>query len=194
MDNMLEYIFVDYLDYIIPSLFFISIGVFCACVIYIAVYGYNKIVRGFLIFLAVIFLFAIIYPNFQPMGGGPHYDCNRSIEREANNIAGALYSYFLEPNRTEIPSYSDLVKSGDYSLENIDLKRRDKLYKEAEFSVAILGDTYSEIKIVLTSKEGKCPFGRRKCPRRFKGKYYVAKMGGGVGIWLDSWEEIDSSI
>ena len=55
MDNILDYIFVDYLDYIIPSLFFISIVVFCACVIYIAVYGYNKIVRGFLIFLALIF-------------------------------------------------------------------------------------------------------------------------------------------
>jgi len=58
----------------------------------------------------------------------------------------------------------------------------------------ILSDTYSEIKIVLTSKEGKCPFGRWECPRQFKGKFYVAKMMGGAGVWLDSWEEIDSSI
>ena len=83
-----------------------------------------------------------------------------------------------------------MVKSGDYSLENIDLKRRDKLFKESEFSVDILGDTSNEIKIVLSSKEGKCPFGRWKCPRQFKGKFYVAKMGGGVGVWLDSYEDI----
>ena len=92
------------------------------------------------------------------MGGGPHYNCNHSIEREANNIAGALASYFSEPDRTKIPSYSDLVKSGDYSLENIDLKRRDKLYRESEFSVDILRNTYDEIIIVFSCSEGKCPF------------------------------------
>jgi len=57
------------------------------------------------------------------MGGGPHYDCNREFVTEAQNVAGALYSYFSEPNRTEVPSYSYLVNSGDYSLENIDFKR-----------------------------------------------------------------------
>ena len=191
---MIDYIFVDYLYYIFYSFFYISIGVCCACVIYMAVYGNNKIVRGFLIFSILAFLFGIIYPNFLHSGNVPHYDCNRRIEREANNIAGALANYFAVPDRTQIPSYSDLIKSGDYSLENIDLKRRDQLYKESEFSVHILGDTFSDIKIVLTAKEGKCPFGRWKCPRQFKGKFYVAKMGGGAGVWLDSWEEIDSSI
>jgi hypothetical protein len=105
-----------------------------------------------------------------------------------------LWTIFSEPSRTQIPSYSDLVKSGDYSLENIDLKRRDKLYRESEFSVDILRNTSDEIIIVLSCSEGKCPFDRGKCPRQFKGKFYVAKMDGGSGVWLDSWEEIDSSI
>jgi hypothetical protein len=186
---MLDYIFVDYLCYIFHLSFFISIGVFCACMIYKALFGDNKFETGFLIFSAVTFLFAIIYPNFLHSGNVPHYNCHNRIEREAQNVAQALYSYFSEPDRTEIPSYIDLVNSGDYSLENIDLKRRDKLYKESEFSVHILGDTYSEGKIVLTCKKGKCPFGRWKCPRQFKGKYYVAKMGGSSGVWLDSYEE-----
>jgi hypothetical protein len=190
MDNMLDYIFVDYLYYIFYSSFYISIGVFGACMIYKAFFGNNKFETGFLIFSAATFLFGIIYPNFLHSGNVPHYDCNSRIEREAQNVAQALENYFAVPDRTEIPSYSDLVNSGDYSLENIDLKRRDKLYKESEFSVHILGDTFSEIKIVLTCKKGKCPFGRRKCPRRFKGKYYVAKMEGGVGVWLDSYEGI----
>ena len=192
---MLDYIYEDYLYYIFNYSLFISIGVFSVCVIYMAVYGNNKVIRGFFVFSALAFLFSIIYPNFFLHSCNvPHYNCNSKFVGEADNIAGALASYFSEPSRTQIPSYSDLIKSGDYSLENIDLKRRDQLYKESEFSVHILGDTFSDIKIVLTAKEGKCPFGRWKCPRQFKGKFYVAKMGGGAGVWLDSWEEIDSSI
>ena len=181
------------MDYIIPSLFIISIGVFSACMIYKAIFGDHKFETGFLIFSAVTFSFAFfIYLLFTPVGGGPHYNCNSSIEQEANNIAGALASYFSEPDRTKIPSYSDLVKSGDYPLENIDLKRRDKLIKESEFSVDILSDTSDEIIIVLSCAEGKCPFDRGKCPRPFKGRFYVAKMSAGAGVWLDSWKEIDS--
>jgi len=194
MDNMLDYIYEDYLYYIFHYSFFISIGAFCAFVICMVVYGKNKVVQGFLIFSVLSFLFAFIYPNFVQLGGGPHYDCNSQFEREASNIAAALASYFSEPDRTEIPSYSDLVKSGDYSLENIDLKRRDKLYRESEFSVHILGESINYIKIVLTSKDGKCPFGRWKCPRQFKGKFYVAKMEGGAGVWLDNWEEVEALI
>ena len=189
---MIDYIFVDYLYYIFYSSFYISIGVFGACMIYKAFFGNNKFETGFLIFSAATFLFGIIYPNFLHSGNVPHYDCNGRIEREANNIAGALADYFSIPSRTQIPKYSDLDFSREYStlLENKDLKRREKLIKESEFSVHILGDTFSDIKIVLTAKEGKCPFGRRKCPRQFKGEVYVVKMGGGGGgVWLDSYEE-----
>ena len=188
---MLDYIYEDYLYYIFHSFFFISIGVFGACVIYMAVYGNNKVVRGFLVFSVLTFLFAFIYPNFEPLGGGPHYDCNRKFESEAQCIASALADYFAIPSRTQIPSYSDLVKSGHYPLENIDLKRRDKLYKESEFSVDILGDAFGEITIVLSSKEGKCPFYRWKCPRQIRGKIYVRRIGGsGASEWLNSHEDI----
>ena len=51
-----------------------------------------------------------------------------------------------------------MIKSGDYPLENIDLKGSEKLFKESEFSFDNLSAAYSEIKIVLSSKEGKCPF------------------------------------
>jgi hypothetical protein len=190
---MLDYIFVDYLDYILRYFLFIPIGVILVYVIYMAVYGTNKVVRGFLIFsiLASIlaFLFVTNYPRQQLIGEGIHYDCNRRIEYEAQNIVAAINSYLAVPERTQTPSISDLVNSGDYSLENIDLKRRDKLYKESEFSIKILGDV-SEILIVLSCKKGKCPFYRWKCPRLFKGKFYVYKMSNGGGMWVDSYEDI----
>jgi hypothetical protein len=142
----------------------------------------------------IAFFIAIIYPYFEPMGGGPHYDCNRKFEKEAQNVAAALRDYFANPTRTQIPTYNDLIKSGDYPsypLENIDLKRRDKLIKESEFSVDILGDDIDEITIVLSSKEGKCPFYRWKCPRPILGKIYVLRMGGsGASGWLNSYEDI----
>lgn len=72
----------------------------------------------------------------------------------------AIADYFSVPTRTQIPSISDLVNSGNYTLmENRDSKRKEKIVKESEFSVVILGDDVSgEIKIVLTSKANKCPF------------------------------------
>ena len=166
-------------------------GVIFACAIYMAVFGINKFVGGFLIFSIIAFSLGTHYDRQQPFPSGPHYYCNIRIEREAQNVAQALASYYSEPSRTQIPSYSDLVKSGDYSLENVDLKRRDQLYKESEFSVAIFGETFSEIKIVLSSAEGKCFFGRWECPRRSKGKFYVLRFeGSGVNEWVDRWEDI----
>ena len=103
------------IDYIIPSLLFISIGVFCACMIYKAIFGNNKFETGFLIFSAVTFLFAIIYPNFVYI---PHHcNCKAGLEGEANDIAAAISSYFSEPTRTQIPSFycapcQSLVTSG----------------------------------------------------------------------------------
>ena len=173
---MLDYIYEDYLYYIFHSFFFISIGVFGACVIYMAVYGNNKVVRGFLVFSVLTFLFAFIYPNFEPLGGGPHYDCNRKFESEAQCIASALADYFAIPSRTQIPSYSDLVKSGHYPLENIDLKRRDKLYKESEFSVDILGDAFGEITIVLSSKERNVLFTGGNVHVRFGVKFMCVEL------------------
>ncbi len=125
-----------------------------ACAIYMTVFGTNKFVGGFLIFSIIAFLFGTHYSRQQPIPSGPHYYCNSRIEWEAQNVAGALASYFSEPSRTQIPSYSDLVKSGDYPLENIDLKRRDKLYKESEFSIEIVGNESNEIIIVLSCAEG----------------------------------------
>jgi hypothetical protein len=158
-----------------------------------AVYGNNKVVQGFLIFSLVAFLFAFIYPNFEPMGGGPHYNCNSKFEGEANNIAAAIADYFSIPTHTQIPKYSDLGFSREYSklLENKNLKRREKLIKDSGFSVDILGDEFGEITIVLSAKKGKCPFYRWKCPRRFKGKFYVKRMDSDrANEWLDSWEDI----
>ena len=189
---MLDYIYEDYLFYITPYSVIISTVGILTCVIYMAVYGKcNKVVRGFLIFSIIGCLLAFIYAHFEPktIGGGPHYDCNSRIEWEARNVDQALANYFALPDRTQTPSISDLVNSGDYSLENVDLKRRDKLYKESEFSVTILGDA-SEILIVLSCKKGKCPFYRWKCPRLFKGKFYVYKMSNGGGMWVDSYEDI----
>ena len=186
---MLDYIFVDYLDYIISYSFFVSIGAICACLVYHSVFGKNKLVSGIIIFSILFFLVGIVYPNFQPMGGGPHYNCNAKFEREAQNIAGALSSYFSEPSRTQIPSYSDLLNSEYDPLEDYDLKRREKLFKESEFSVDIWADASGIITIVLSSKEGKCPFYRWKCPRRPKGKFYVVKMWD-KGKWVDNYEDI----
>lgn len=199
---MMDYIFIDYLDYIIPYSFLISIGVFIACLGYKSSHGNNKVVSSILIFSVLTFLLGIIYasceynflginyPFSQGRLRGPHYRCNAKIEWEAHTIASAIASYFSDPRRTKIPSYNDLVKSGYFPLESIDLKRREKLFKESEFSVEIWGDVFDEIIIALSSKEGKCPFYRWKCPRRFKGKFYVLKMGDSDGVWLDSYEDI----
>ena len=111
------------------------------------------------------------------------------LEGEANNIAAAISSYFSEPTRTQIPSISDLVNSEDYVLlENRDSKYK-KLVEESEFSIAILDGDVNEIPIVVSSKEGKCPFQKGKCPWS-KGEVYVLKMGSGDnGVWHDSYEE-----
>ena len=189
MDNMLDYIFVDYLYYIISYSFFISIGAICACLVYHSFFGKNKLVSGIIIFSILFFLVGIVYPNFHPCGSGPHYNCNAKFEREAHNISSALANYFSEPSRTQIPSYSDLLNSEYEPLESYDLKRRDKLFKESEFSVDIQTDASEKITIVLSSKEEKCPFYRWKCPRRFKGKFYVLKMWDN-GKWVDNYEDI----
>ena len=176
--------------YIFSSSFYISAGVFFVCLIFIKVYGKNKVVKGFLIFSALSFLFAIIYPNFVPYGGGPHYNCNSKFEREAQNIAAAVSNYFAEPSRTQVPNYSDLALSEEY-IENKNLKRRDKLIKESGYSVDILDDKFGGITIVLSCKKGKCPFNRWKCPRPYKGGIYVLSMGGnGANGWLDSREDL----
>ena len=175
------------IDYIIPSLFFISIGVFCACMIYKALFGDSRFETGFLIFSAVTFLFAITYPNFVHI---PHHcNCKAKLEGEANNIAAAIASYFSIPTRTQIPSISDLINSEDYVLlENRDSKYK-KLVEESEFSIAILDGDVNEIPIVVSSKEGRCPFQKGECPWS-KGEVYVLKMGSGdSGVWLNSYEK-----
>lgn len=82
-------------------------------------------------------------------------------------------------------------------MENRDSNRKQKIVKESEFSVIILGDEVSgEIKIVLTSKANTCPFDKGKCPRPFIGKYYVLKMvisGSELDysrLWTNSYEDI----
>ena len=187
----------DTIEYILPYSFLISIGIFCVCLIYKSFFGINKVVIGFLIFSISTFLFNII-GIFYLNSIHPHYNCRAKFEKEARNIAVAISDYFSIPTRTQIPSISDLVNSGSYTLmENRDSKRKEKLVNESEFSVIILGDDVSgEIKIVLTSKGNKCPFDKGQCPRPFIGKYYVLKMGssGGVSnsdmLWTNSYEDI----
>ena len=178
------------IENILPYSFLVSIGIFCACLIYKSFFGINKVVIGFLIFSISTFLLNIQGLHYLN-SARPHRRCNLKIEREAQNIASAIASYFAEPQRTQIPSYSDLIKSGDYSLEGVDLKRREKLFKESEFSVDIRGDVSNEIIIVLSSKWNRCPFDKGECTRRFKGKYYVLKMmNREPGVWLDSYDDI----
>ena len=148
--------------------------------------GLKRKLGLFLISLVLAgFSFVIIYPNFAH---GPHHcNCKAGLEGEANNIAAAIANYFAIPTRTQVPSISDLVNSEDYVLlENRDSKYK-KLVEESEFSIAILdGD---EIPIVVSSKEGKCPFEKGYCPWS-KGEVYVLKMeGSSDGVWLDSYEE-----
>jgi hypothetical protein len=154
-----------------------------------AFYGNNKFVSRFFIFsIFAIFLFIIIYPNFAH---GPHHcNCKAGLEGEANNITAAISSYFAIPSRTQIPSISDLVNSGDYTLfENRDSKYK-KLVEESEFSIAILDGDVNEIPIVVSSKEGKCPFEKGECPWS-KGEFYVLKMAEyDSGVWLDSYEDL----
>jgi hypothetical protein len=188
----------DMIDYILYYSLLISIGVFCTCVIYMVFFGNNKVVLGFFIFSTLTFLLTIIYPNFTDRPHRPHHcNCKVQFEAEAYNISAAISNYFAIPSRTQIPNISDLVNSGDYTLlENRDLKHK-KLVKESEFSVAILGDAVSEITIVVSSKEGACPFEKGKCTWS-KGEVYVKKMrhsGDWLdsirhrGVWLDSYEE-----
>jgi hypothetical protein len=127
--------------------------------------------------------FVIIYPNFTHRHH--HCSCKAKFEAEANNIAAAMSNYFAIPNRTQIPTINDLVDSGDYTLlENRDLKHK-KLVQESEFFLAILGNDNDEITIVVSSKEGKCPFEKGKCPWS-KGEVYVKEIGHS-GVWLDSY-------
>ena len=125
MENMLDYILVDYLEYNLTLILFISIGVIFACAIYMAVFGTNKVVGGFLIFSIIAFLFGIHYSRQQPIPSGPHYYCNIRIEREALNVAQAIINsgYYFIPNKKEIPSYSNLVKSGYYATGGL-IQRR----------------------------------------------------------------------
>lgn len=187
----------DTIEYILPYSFLVSIGFFCACLIYKSFFGINKVVKGFLIFSISTFLFNML--GFYYLNSThPHYYCKGKFEEEAQNIAMAIADYFSVPTRTQIPSISDLVNSGNYTLmENRDSKRKEKIVKESEFSVVILGDDVSgEIKIVLTSKANKCPFDKGKCPRPFIGKYYVLKMGikgsesDSGRLWTNSYEDI----
>ena len=150
--------------------------------------GLKRKLGLFLISLVLAgFSFVIIYPNFIHT---PHHcNCKAGLEGEANNIAAAISSYFSEPTRTQIPSISDLVNSEDYVLlENRDSKYK-KLVEESEFFVAILDGDVNEIPIVVSSKEGRCPFQKGECPWS-KGEVYVLKMGSGDnGVWLESYEE-----
>jgi hypothetical protein len=192
---MLDYIYEDYLYYIFNNafFFFISIGVILACGIIMAVCGKYKFATGFIIFSIIAFFYGFHYSRQQPLARGAHHDCNSRIEWEALNVVQAIYNtnYFI-PGMTQIPEYSDLdfSEEGSTFLENRDLKRREKLFKESEFSVKILGDV-NEILIVFSCKKGKCPFYRWKCPRPFKGKFYVTRIGGsGANGWLDSYEDL----
>lgn len=148
----------------------------------------NKFLSRFLIFsIFAIFLFIIIYPNFIHT---PHHcNCKAGLEGEANNIAAAIASYFSDPSRTQVPSISDLVNSEDYVLlENRDSKYK-KLVEESEFSIAILDGDVNEIPIMVSSKEGKCPFEKGRCPWS-KGEVYVLKIGSSFsGEWHNSYEE-----
>ena len=73
-------------------------------------------------------------------------------------------------------------------LENRDSKYK-KLVEESEFSIAILDGDVNEIPIVVSSKEGRCPFQKGECPWS-KGEVYVLKMGSGdSGVWLNSYEK-----
>jgi len=103
MNNKLDYIFVDYFDYIMLHYSYILIGSFIACIFIKLFCSNKKVVSGFVIFSILTLVIAIIYPNFRSYGGGPHYNCKAQFEREANNIASAIADYFAIPSHTQIP-------------------------------------------------------------------------------------------
>ena len=159
-----------------------------------------KIFKGFLIFSATTFLLTIltffIYAQTGPYRSPhSHYMCNTKIEAEACNIAAALSGYFALPSRTKVPSYSDLIRlryfEEGFSFKDRQSERTKKLMKESEFSVKILcDDPCHEIKIVIYSKVNKCPFAKGRCPRRYKGRFYVtyvSSVGGNEGGWTNSY-------
>ena len=133
------------------------------------------------------FSFAFIYLNFVHIPH--HYYCKAELEGEANKVAAAIASYFSEPSRTQIPSISDLINSEDYVLlENRDSKYK-KLVEESEFSIAIVDGDVNEIPIVVSSKEGRCPFQKGECSWS-KGEVFVLTYGSSqFPVWLSSYEE-----
>ena len=148
--------------------------------------GLKRKLGLFLISLVLAGLsFVIIIPNFTHRSH--HCACKAKMESEAYNIAAAIADYFAIPTRTQVPSISDLVNSECYILlANRDSKYK-KLVEESEFSAAILdGD---EIQIMVSSKEGKCPFEKGICLWSKGGVYLLKMEGSGGGVWLDSYEE-----
>jgi hypothetical protein len=66
----------------------------------------------------------------------------------------------------------------DYPFKDRDSKHTKKLMEESEFSVKIISaDPNHEITIVIYSKVNKCLFANGRCPRPYKGRFYVKKVG-----------------
>jgi len=86
------------------------------------------------------------------------YTCS-NIESDAQNTLAALAAYFSEPDKDEVPTLQDLVRT-----ENLILHK---------FSTVLIDGPRDRLRITVIDN-------KRKCPR---GKKYVVDMGGTSGTW-----------
>ena len=165
---------------------YISLGIILASTIYMAIFDRYKVGKVVIAVALLIIVCAYHAPLFIYI---PHHcSCKARLEGEAYNVEAAMAAYFSEPQRTQIPSISDLVNTGCYTYfkENADLVR------ESQFEVTILGRDFNDSMITVSTKAGRCPFQEGECPWS-KGQVYVKKIHG-EGEWLDSDEAYERII
>ena len=150
-----------------------------ATTIYMAIFDRYNV--GIVVIMAALLIIVCAFyaPLFIHI---PHHcNCKARLEGEANHVAAAIADYFSEPQRTQIPSISDLVNTGCYTF----FEENAELVRESEFAVTIGDQDLNDITIAVSTRAGRCPFQEGECPWS-KGQVYVKKMGGG-GVWLDSY-------
>ena len=114
-----------------------------------------------MIVIAIIgILAAIAIPNFIAYRDKSF--CSYA-EQDAHSVFAAVASYFSEPNRTNIPTISDLQATESLSSTN-----------NADITIietGVAGSTITTIKVI--DESGRCP----------KGNVFTWALGGDQGSW-----------
>ena len=112
-----------------------------------------------MIVIAIIgILAAIAIPNFIAYRDKAF--CGYA-EGDAQNTLAALSSYFSEPNRTDLPSVTELVTAEELSLNNNENVNSVNISTTDGYTVTVFDES-------------------TRCPR---GTTYAATMGGAQGSW-----------